>query len=119
LDKSAFNRIVGLEYNLFSKDNKWEGELYYHRSFSAGSNRDAQSAALFLGRFTREWQLFFPTQYMGADFRADMGFVPRRGFFATSPGMTKGVFSQKQQSSKAHHLLWSGHFKRFYFQYRQ
>ncbi|MBX2927597.1 MAG: carbohydrate binding family 9 domain-containing protein [Saprospiraceae bacterium] len=100
LDKSAFNRIVGLEYNLFSKDNKWEGELYYHRSFSAGSNRDAQSAALFLGRFTREWQLFFPTQYMGRDFRADMGFVPRTGFFATSPGMTRMFFPKNSKIAK-------------------
>lgn len=29
-----WNRVAGLEYNLYSKDNRWEGECYYHRSLS-------------------------------------------------------------------------------------
>ena len=92
LDPTGYNRVAGLEYNLFSKDNKWEGELYYHRSLSAGDNTDAQSAALFLGRFTRDWRVFFPTLYIGSNFQADMGFVPRNGFFSTSPGLTRVFF---------------------------
>lgn len=100
LDKSGFNRIAGLEYNLFSKDNKWEGELYYHRSFSPGRNADAQSAALFIGRFTREWRLFFPTQYLGAGFRADMGFVPRTGFFSSGPGLARVFFPKNSKIAR-------------------
>jgi hypothetical protein len=94
LDPSGYNRVAGLEYNLFSKDNKWEGELYYHRSFTAEQQQDPHSAALFIGRFTRNWRVFFPTQYIGSDFRADMGFVPRRGFFSTGPGLTRVFFPQ-------------------------
>jgi hypothetical protein len=94
-DREAYNRVVGLEYNLFSKDNKWEAELFYHRSISKGNNEDAQSAALFVGRFTREWRLFLPSQYIGSGYRADMGFVPRTGFFSTSPGITRTFFPKQ------------------------
>ena len=99
-DKGAYNRVAGLEYNLFSKDNKWEGELYYHRSFSPGRNADPNSAALFIGRFTREWRLFFPTQYIGSGFRADMGFVPRTGFFSSGPGLTRVFFPKSEKIAR-------------------
>lgn len=100
LDGDAYNRVVGLEYNLFSKDNKWEAELFYHRSFSAEQEKDAQSSALFIGRFTRNWRLFLPAQYIGSGFRADMGFVPRAGFLSTSPGMTRTFFPKRPDIAK-------------------
>ncbi|MCB0564285.1 MAG: carbohydrate binding family 9 domain-containing protein, partial [Phaeodactylibacter sp.] len=68
LDGNGYNRVAGLEYNLYSKDGKWEAELFYHRSISAEKNNDAQSAAIFVGHYTRHWRLFFPTQYIGKHF---------------------------------------------------
>lgn len=76
---NQFNRVAGLEYNLFSKDNKWEGEFYYHRSFSPNNPADAQSGAAFLGYRTQYWQLNGGLQYIGQGFRAETGFVPRTG----------------------------------------
>jgi hypothetical protein len=83
----AFNRVAGLEYNFFSKDNKWESEVYYHRSFSstqnnANANNDAQSAAAFLGYNNRHWTIWGANQYVGQNYRAEAGFVPRRGFYS-------------------------------------
>lgn len=99
-DADAYNRVVGLEYNLYSKDNKWIAELFYHRSISSGSDRDAQSSAMFVGRFTRNWRLFFPSQYIGSGYVAEMGFVPRTGFFSTSPGVTRTFFPKKPNVAK-------------------
>lgn len=99
-DANGYNRVAGLEYNLWSKDNKWEAELFYHRSFSAGDNKDAQAAALFLGYNTRKWRLFLPVQYIGSGHRADMGFVPRPGFLATSPGFNYAMFPKRPEVSK-------------------
>lgn len=92
LDPTAYNRVAGIEYNLFSKDNKWEAEMFYHRSFSNGDNRDAQAAAIFLGRYTRHWTIFLPSQYIGENHRADMGFVPRTGFLSVGPRVSYNVF---------------------------
>ncbi len=91
-DQNGYNRIVGLEYNLFSKDNKWESEIFYHRSISSGDDTDAQSAALFLGRFTRNFSLFFSSQYVGENYQADVGFVPRTGFWSTGQNINFNIF---------------------------
>lgn len=94
-DANGYNRVAGLEYNLWSKDNKWEAEVFYHRSFTAGDNTDAQAAAVFLGHYTRKWRLFLPAQYIGANHQADMGFVPRTGFLSMSPGLNYLMFPKK------------------------
>ncbi|MCC7467200.1 MAG: carbohydrate binding family 9 domain-containing protein, partial [Saprospiraceae bacterium] len=42
-----WNRVAGLEYNLYSADNRWEGEAYYHRSFSPEKSKNGSTAAVF------------------------------------------------------------------------
>ncbi len=108
LDHNGYNRVAGLEYNLFSKDNKWEAELFYHRSFSAGNNKDAQAAALFLGRFTRKWRIYTASQYIGDNHRADMGFVPRTGFLAASPGVYYNMFPKNPKVAEKLINYWVG-----------
>lgn len=98
---NAYNRVAGLEYNLFSKDNKWEGEFYYHRSFSGGQkNDDAQSAAAFLGYYNRKWTVFSGVQYMGRDYRADVGFVPRTGQYALFNIIKLNMYPKKESWAK-------------------
>lgn len=97
----AYNRVAGLEYNLFSKDNKWEGEFYYHRSFSGNQrNKDAQSAAAFMGLFTRKWNVLSGMQYVGSDYRADVGFVPRAGQFSVFNITKLNIFPKKAAWAK-------------------
>jgi hypothetical protein len=95
-DPDGYNRVVGLEYNLFSKDNKWEAELFYHRSFTNGDNRDAHAAALFVGHFLRNWRFFAPFHFVGQNHTAEIGFVPRTGFLSASPGVTHLIFPKKK-----------------------
>jgi len=94
LDGDAYNRVVGLEYNFFSKDNKWEAEAFYHRSFNAEDNRDAQAAALFLGHNTRQWQVWLAGHYIGENHQADVGFVPRTGFFSLFNILSYSIYPQ-------------------------
>ena len=30
---NEYNRIIGIDYNLLSKDNRWNGKVFYHQSF--------------------------------------------------------------------------------------
>ena len=94
-DKSNFNRVGGLEFNYNSKDNKWESEAYYHRSFSPGDNRGANSAALYVGYNTLRWFAMFAQQYVGDNYRADVGFVPRRGFYSLYSNIRHSIFPKK------------------------
>ena len=76
---SPFNRVAGLEFNYFSEDNKWETETYYHHSFSPNQPSGTGSLAQFVGYNDVHYRLMGGYQYIGANYRADGGFVPRPG----------------------------------------
>ena len=75
LDFSSFNRIVGLDYNLASEDSKYRGKLFYHHSFSPDRN-DYSHASWFMYN-TRNIRMHWNHEYVGKDYRAETGFVPR------------------------------------------
>ncbi|WP_435357297.1 DUF5916 domain-containing protein [Emticicia sp. SJ17W-69] len=76
-----FNRVGGLEFNFYSKDNKFQSETYYHQSFSPDGNKDAASIAHFMGYNHPHLELNLGLQRIGENFRADVGFVPRTGIW--------------------------------------
>ncbi|MFN3851032.1 MAG: DUF5916 domain-containing protein [Spirosomataceae bacterium] len=77
----AYNRIAGLEFNYFSKDNKVEMETYFHQSFYPNAPKDASSAAHYMGYHHPNIDLNLGLQRIGENYRADVGFVPRTGIY--------------------------------------
>jgi hypothetical protein len=89
-DSTAFrpwNRIAGLEYNLYSKDNRWEGEWYYHRSFSPLKSKQGQTLAAFLGYRDRRWNARMGYFQVDKNYDSESGFVPRRSVQGIYPGV--------------------------------
>lgn len=82
-----WNRVAGLEYNLYSKDNRWEGEWYYHRSFSPDPKRRGQTAASFLAFNDRNFNAKFGYLMSDSFYTAEAGFVPRNGRQSMYPGI--------------------------------
>ncbi len=78
-----YNRNLGLEYNLASANNVWTGKLLYLRSFSPGIND--QVIAGNIAHNSRHWNYGLQYEYVGKDYRADVGFVPRNGFNRINP----------------------------------
>lgn len=72
-----YNRVVGIDYNLASKDNKWIGKFYTHKSFQPDDKEGNYSAGAFLSRRTRFFNVFTDLAYINEDFGSDLGFVPR------------------------------------------
>ncbi len=102
---AAFNRVAGLEYNLYSKDNKWEGEFYYHRSFSPQeASTDAQTAGASLSYTDRRWEIQVNGQYIGSNYRADMGYVPRRGVINSFPEIQYKIYPKNPNVAKVLNL---------------
>lgn len=90
-----WNRVAGLEYNLYSADNRWEGEWYYHRSFSPDPRRRGQTAAQFLGFFDRHFNARLGYILVDSFYTADAGFVPRKGYQSFFPGGGLIFYPQK------------------------
>lgn len=82
----SWNRVAGLEFNLYSEDNRWEGEWYYHRSFSPDPKKRGQTLAQFLGYFDRYFNARLGYMLVDSFYTADAGFVPRTGFQDFYPG---------------------------------
>ncbi len=72
-----FNRVLGLDYNLASKDNKWNGKFFYHHSFSNKNNANAFTHASWISYNTQKWSVFWNHEYMDKNYNAETGFTPR------------------------------------------
>ncbi|MBY0435557.1 MAG: carbohydrate binding family 9 domain-containing protein, partial [Cyclobacteriaceae bacterium] len=56
LKPQRYNRVVGLDYNLASKDNRWNGKFFYHRSFDQNKSDSTYSMGGFLNYNTFKWE---------------------------------------------------------------
>lgn len=87
-----YNRVVGLDYNLFSNSAKWMGKLFYHQNFRPGQPGDAQATALWLRYTTKKFRAEWNHEYIGTNYRADVGYVPRIGVLRLEPNIEYSIF---------------------------
>ncbi len=72
-----YNTIVGLDYKLTSNNNKWSGIFFYHKSFTNEKLNDNKAHASFLAYNTRNLAIAWNHEYVGNNYIAEVGFVPR------------------------------------------
>ena len=98
LQKNAYNRVVGLDYNLASADGKWQGKFFYHRSITAvaqSSNYNQPFAAAGNIAYTSNRFLFETgVETVGKGYNAEVGYVPRKNYYRFEPSF-KYVFYPK------------------------
>ncbi|MEL7001483.1 MAG: DUF5916 domain-containing protein [Bacteroidota bacterium] len=78
LTTSRYNRVFGLDYNLLSADNRWNGNFFYHRSFDPDQRDDAFASGIFLQYRVTEFELGMSSNTIGEGYNAELGFVRRR-----------------------------------------
>ena len=82
---SDYNRNIGLEYNLASPNNVWTGKAMFLKSFSPGKNGDDFVHSANLQYNSRKWLLYGEYDYVGKNYNAEVGYVPRTGYFKINP----------------------------------
>jgi Domain of unknown function (DUF5916)/Carbohydrate family 9 binding domain-like len=87
-----FNRVLGLDYNLASKDGIWSGRFFAHKSFQPDDSKGNMSSQIWLSRNTRNYRFNFDLVYIDNDFRSDLGFVPRKGFLKQGNYMARNFY---------------------------
>jgi hypothetical protein len=80
-----FNRVVGLEYNLNSSDSKWKGKTLFHQAIQSKILPDQYAHASFLSYNTARYQLQWNHEYVGQNYLAEVGFVPRTNYWRIEP----------------------------------
>ena len=78
-DQAEFNRVLGIDYNLQSKDSKWVGKIWYHKSYESKNDKDNFSNGIWLNYNSRKNNLFLSSRQMSDEFSSDLGFIRRTG----------------------------------------
>lgn len=100
-----FNRVVGIDYDLASKDNVWRGNFFVHKSFQPDDNRGNLSAQSMLFYDTRDWRFVLDAVYVDQDYQADLGFVPRKDVFKTGNSITRRFYPKNSTFSNHNFML--------------
>ncbi len=82
---NAFNRVAGLDYNLASADNRWNGKFYFHHSFSPTQGNNPFSHGARIDYRERRFAFGMEQRYVGEEYDAEVGFVPRKNYWQTNP----------------------------------
>ena len=76
-EEDKYNRVLGLDYNLISKDNMWNGKFFVQKSFEPVSGGKDLSTGGIIDYNSRHYNIYSKLVYVGEDFRSDLGFVRR------------------------------------------
>ncbi len=82
---SEYNRNIGLEYNLASSNNLWTGKALFLKSFSPDKEGKEFTHAANLQYFDRKLLLAWQHEYVGENYNAEVGYVPRKKFIKLNP----------------------------------
>ena len=94
-EENKYNRVVGLDYNLASADNTWVGKFYFHKSFANNIGDDDSSTGMDLRYNSRKINFGLRGNYIGNDFRSDLGFIRRTDIIAARPFMEYNFWPKK------------------------
>jgi hypothetical protein len=89
---SEYDRNVGMEFNLASSNNLWTGKALALKSFHPGVSGDDFTHAANLLYASRKWNVGWQHEYVGRNFTAETGFVPRTGYIRANPTLGRLFF---------------------------
>lgn len=87
-DPTAYNRLLGVDYNLNSANGKWTGKVFYHRTFESEKVDKPYSFNAYLLYNDLHWNWTFSVQDVGKSYNPEVGFVPRSDFKRINPDLT-------------------------------
>ncbi len=93
-----YNRDIGFEYNLASKDNFWTGSLFYAKTISPQNAGQDFSQAASLAYADNHWAFSIKEQWVGQNYNPEVGYVPRVNYFQIQPEAGK-IFYPKNKST--------------------
>jgi hypothetical protein len=85
---SDYNRNIGVEYNLASTNNQWTGKAFVLKSFSPNKSGHNFTHGANLAYTSRKWIASWQHEYVGKEFNAEVGYVPRAGYVKANPQLS-------------------------------
>ncbi len=83
-----YNRTVGLDYNYSFDNNRWTGNIFYHKLFTEQDPGQQFAHGFNLTYFTQKFNFNWYHQIIGTNYEPAVGYVPRKGYKRISPSWT-------------------------------
>ncbi|MFC2116928.1 DUF5916 domain-containing protein, partial [Bacteroidota bacterium] len=80
-----WNRVAGLDYNLASLDNRWNGKIFYHHSFNSEKTQSPFAHGAEMRYNDGQWDLRWSHSIVGEDYNAEVGYIRRTGYKSIAP----------------------------------
>lgn len=93
---NQYNRTLGLDYNLASTDNKWNGKFFYHRTFEKDESLNSYATSANILYSTVNWQIEALVQSVGDDYNPEVGFARRNSYDRASVNLQKNFYPQSE-----------------------
>ena len=93
--EDKYNRVLGIDYNLISKSNRWNGKFFVHKSFAHNSGDKDVSAGATIDFNSRYYNIYSKLVYVGEDFRSDLGFIRRTDILKGIVGVERVFWPKK------------------------
>jgi hypothetical protein len=87
VQSKLYDRIMGVDYNLASKDNKWEGKFFFHKELTPEKLNHAFSHASYLNYNSKYFYFEHNHEYVGKNYQPETGYVPRQNYFRLEPNV--------------------------------
>jgi len=86
--EDKYNRVIGLDYNIASNDDRWNGKVYYHQAFTtdeefADNEKFAHGAELQYQ--VRKYSVSWQHSWVRPGYDPRVGFVRRNNYFRINP----------------------------------
>ncbi len=111
---AAYNRSIGLEYNLASDNNIWLGKIFYLNTFSPLANKNSGILAGNLSRNTRRLSLDLQVESVGENVQGnEVGYIQRQNYVSAKPQINYLFFPKNGQVlSHGPGMFYNGYFER-------
>lgn len=99
-----FTRIVGLDYNLGSKNNKWQGKIFYHQLLKPQNLDNQYAHASWIQYNSINWEVNWNHEFVGQNYNInDIGFVPRKNHWRFEPSIRYKLYPKNKNSTVNFH----------------
>ncbi len=95
--QAPYNRVMGVDFNLASSDNRWTGKTFFHKSITPNNDKKGYSFSTMLQYATQQAKFEWVYDRVGKDYRAETGFVRRIGFHRINPSVGYKFFPKSDQ----------------------
>lgn len=82
---TRYNRVAGADLKFFSKNNNFDAQFFFHKSFTEDIESNSISSGTYLNLEKRNYTLRFTGQYVDGGFQSDLGYTRRKDIVRANP----------------------------------